>query len=103
MEASYFSKEMNECYGLKLKEFTLKLIESDKADNDYQYVAWVTGVFSDRGNRVGWMTSFNHEIDDTLYHLLNDKGQERVFKTVDAALKLFEDLEITTGTNVSWV
>lgn len=103
MEVSYFSKEMNEVYGLKLKDFTSKLVESDGADNGYQYVSWITGLFTDKGNRIGWSASFNHELDDTLYHLLNDKGNERVFKTIDAAISFFVELKVTTGTNVSWV
>tara|TARA_R110001599_G_scaffold304476_1_gene510745 strand:+ start:217 stop:534 length:318 start_codon:yes stop_codon:yes gene_type:complete len=104
MESSYYSKEMNEVYGLKLKEFKVKLEESNSADNDYQFVAWVHGLFndSDQSRSLGWAVSFNHEADDTLYHLLNDKGNERVFKTVDSSVKFLSELGITTGTNISW-
>ena len=104
MNLSYYSREMNEVYGLKLKEFILKIDESNKADNPYQYVSWISALFTDSNqlNPVGWSVSFNHELDDTLYHLLNDKGTERVFKTIDSAVKFLLGLNVITGSNISW-
>jgi len=104
MESSYYSKEMNEVYGLKLRDFAQLIDESNQADNPYQYVSWISALFidNDPARPVGWSVSFNHEADDRLYHLLNDKGSERVFKTVDSAVKFLSGLNVITGSNISW-
>lgn len=104
MESSYYSKEMNDVYGLKLRDFAQLIDESNQADNPYQYVSWISALFIDNDptRPVGWSVSFNHEADDTLYHLLNDKGTERVFKTVDSAVKFLSGLNVITGSNISW-
>ena len=102
MDTGYYSKEMNNVYGLKLRDFAQLMDESDKADNGYQYVSWVNGLFNDRSERVGWTVSFNHEADDTLYHLLNDKGNERIFKTIDSAVSFLSGLNTITGSNITW-
>ncbi len=80
------STDNNTIYGLKKKEFILKLAESEKA-GDYpgSFAAMILAARTEKGNRIGWLIGFNHEADDSLYHLLNNKGDERIFKTIDAA------------------
>ena len=102
-EDSCFSKEMNNIYGLKQKEFILKLEESEKA-GDYSgyYSSHIMSAWSNKGNRIGWLVGFNHEADDALYHLLNNKGDERAFKSVDSAVEFLLKTKLVTGANISW-
>lgn len=99
MESDYFSKSMNNAYGLKLKDFKVKL---DQANNETMDAAWIGATYTDKGVRIGWFAAFNHKKDDKFYHLLNDKGDWRVFKTTDAAIKFYSDIDIVTMANISW-
>ncbi len=103
-ESGNFSDCMNRAYGLKQKPFISKLKESEAAGDYYgDYSCWISSAWSNKGNRLGWLVGFNHEADDTLYHLLNDKGNERVFKTIDSAVEFLLKTELVTGANISWV
>ena len=102
------SSENNSVYGLKKKEFITKLKESKKA-GDYpgSFVAMILVARSDKGSRLGWLIGFNHEADDSLYHLLNNKGNERIFKTIDAATSFLLEIHISgevdiKGTTIHW-
>ena len=98
-----FSGKKNDGYGLKQKDFILKLNESEKANDTHgSYTAWVMSSFSDKGNRLGWTVGFNHEADDALYHLLNNKNYERIFKTADSAIEFLLKTNIVTGACITW-
>ena len=98
----------NTIYGLKKKDFILKLAESESA-GDYpgSFAVMILAARTDKGSRIGWLIGFNHEADDSLYHLLNNKGDERVFKTIDAATSFLLEIHISgevtiKGTTIHW-
>jgi hypothetical protein len=62
---------------------------------------WVSSVYTDKGDAAGWFCNFSDD-DGNSYHLQNDKGSVRVFKTVDAAISFYASLGITSNVLVGW-
>ena len=72
--------------GLKKNEFIkTMMINNDRGEN-----LWICRLTSTKGVFVGYFCSFNN--DETEYHLQNDKGTVRVFKTIDAAASFYSDV-----------
>ena len=61
---------------------------------------WVSTLYTDKGVSVGWFCNFSDE-DGHEYHLQNDKGVVRVFRTVEAAISFYSDCN-TCSVSVGW-
>lgn len=81
--------------GLKEKDFLLAI------DANHEEYFWVAKMLSKEGVHIGYFCMFSN--DDYEYHLQNSKGTVRIFKTIEAASKIYSDFTYTNGTCIPYV
>ena len=56
---------------------------------------WVARLLSKSGVFAGYFCTFTNDTHE--YHLNNDKGVVRIFKTIDAAVKFYDEIILDDG------
>ena len=95
--------ENNEEYGiigLKEKDFYKKIQELDSAEMLHDNL-WVATLRTKQGIVAGYFCSFS--TGDHEYHLQSNKGTVRIFKTIEAASKIYQDFTYSGGSCITHV
>tara|TARA_R110000851_G_C12939540_1_gene552117 strand:- start:506 stop:817 length:312 start_codon:yes stop_codon:yes gene_type:complete len=88
-----FTEEHEHIKGLKAKEFTLQAISNDATEDNCCF--WVVPLRTKNGDHVGWFCNFSD--DECEYHLNNDKGSVRIFKTIESAVNFYKGITLSNG------
>ena len=85
--------------GLKKLRF-IEAVNKHIATTQPTHNLWISQLYTDKGISVGWFCNFSDD-NGCSYHLQNDKGNARVFKTVEAAISFYSDCDTCT-VNIGW-
>lgn len=89
-------EKSDEVTGLKSKEFISKLVSLKAKENPDQWF-WIVPVRTNTGGVAGYFCWFVDEDGGHEYHLKNNKGIVRSFKTVEAAMNFYKAIRLAHG------
>ena len=88
-----FTEDYDGIIGLKKKGFIAEVIKNEKEDPNSCF--WVAPLMTTTGDIVGYYCSFSD--DDSSFHLRNDKGVVRSFKSVESAMDIYRGITLSGG------
>ena len=83
-----FTEEHEDIKPMKSKEFVSAVTSRIDSLNINDF--WISPLMTMHGDYAGWFCNFSD--DDYSYHLQNDKGAVRVFKTVESAMNFYRGI-----------